>query len=106
MKSEPELEKLHKDPSNYDTIIIGTPVRAYTYAPAIRTFLKMIKLQDKKIALFCTHEWGKGKTLENMKENLVNNKIISNIDFVNVKKNKIANMEKAKQRANEVSSAI
>ncbi len=56
MKSEPELEKLHKDPSNYDTIIIGTPVRAYTYAPAIRTFLKMIKLQDKKIALFCTHE--------------------------------------------------
>ncbi len=41
-----------------------------------------------------------------MKENLVNNKIISNIDFVNVKKNPKENIEKAKQRANEVSSAI
>ena len=56
MKSEPELEKLRKDPSKYNTIIIGTPVRAYTYTPAIRTFLKTAKLKEKNIALFCTHE--------------------------------------------------
>lgn len=58
MKSEPELKKLSKDPNNYDIIIIGTPVRAYTYTPAIRTFLKTIQLKNKKIALFCTHEGG------------------------------------------------
>jgi flavodoxin len=99
MKSEPELEKLSKDASKYDTIIIGTPVRAFTYTPAIRTFFKTIKLQSKKIALFCTHEWGPGSTLENMEQYLIHNNIISKIEFINVKKNQTANIAKAKQRA-------
>jgi len=98
MKSEPELEKLSKDTNNYDTIIIGTPVRAFTYTPAIRTFFKTANLKGKNIALFCTHEWGRGKTLENMKEKLINNTIISEMEFVNVKKDQKTNIEKAKQR--------
>lgn len=36
----PEIEKIEKNLSNYDEIIIGSPVWWYTIAPVIRTFLK------------------------------------------------------------------
>lgn len=56
MKTQPEIKEFDKDLKTYNTIIIGTPVRAYTYTPAIRTFFKKANLKGKNIALFCTHE--------------------------------------------------
>lgn len=99
MKKEPELEKFTKNTNDYDTIIIGTPVRARTYTPAIRTFFTKAKLKEKEIALFATHEWGLGNTIKNMKEKITGNEVISEMDFTNVKKNQQKNIEKAKQRA-------
>lgn len=49
-----EINKLKKNPKNYELLIIGTPVWFYTITPAIRTFLTQISSYDKKIALFCT----------------------------------------------------
>lgn len=37
----PEIEEISIDLSNYNEIIIGTPVWWYTIAPVIRTFLKL-----------------------------------------------------------------
>ena len=36
---EPELKPISADLSQYDTIILGTPVWWYTFAPAMRTLL-------------------------------------------------------------------
>ncbi len=43
-----------KNPSEYDMIIIGTPVWAFTTAPAIRTYILQNKQAFKNVAFFCT----------------------------------------------------
>jgi flavodoxin len=47
-----QLEKLRKKPSDYDLVIVGGPVWAWSINPAVRTFLAENKI--KKAALFCT----------------------------------------------------
>ena len=99
MKKKPKLVDFSIKPDDYSFIIIGTPVWSSNYTPAIRSFLSLVKLKDKKIALFCCHEGGIGKTLVNLKKDLSENKIISEMDFKNVAKNKDVNIEKAKSWA-------
>ena len=81
MKQKPELTKFNIDPIDYDFLFIGTPVWAFTYSPALRTFFSKTKLRDKKTAIFCCHEGGMKKTLENMKKTLVGNTIVGENDF-------------------------
>ena len=105
-KKKPDLEKFEKNPINYYFIVIGTPVWSYNYSPAIRSFLSLIRLKDKKIALFCCHEGGIGKTLDNLKSELSENKIIDEMDFKNVAKNKEENILKAKKWAQSLVDKI
>ncbi len=58
---EPELIAYDTDPTEYDTIIIGTPIWAGTYAPAIRTFLSRHELEGKNIYLFACSNSGNGE---------------------------------------------
>jgi flavodoxin len=97
MKKKPKLEAFLVPPAEYKSLVIGTPVWAYNYTPAIRSFLSQEKLKNKKIGLFCCHEGGPGKTLQNLRHDLMGNTIISETDFVNVAKNKEENIEKAKR---------
>lgn len=83
-------------------IFIGTPVWAWTYAPPLRSFLEGQKLQNKKIALFCTHEGGKGKVFENMRAELCGNEFIGEKDFCKVVKDKEKNADGAKKWANNL----
>lgn len=96
MKEEPALLPLDKDPSEYDLLIIGTPVWAFTYAPALASFFSKTKLQGKKIALFCCSHGGKGGTLEKMKARLEGNEFVGQIGFVEPLRGKEKNAEKAK----------
>jgi len=52
-KEKPELYAFEKNPQDYDVLFIGTPVWAFTYAPALATLFSTTKLKGKKIALFC-----------------------------------------------------
>lgn len=81
-KEKPELLHFDIDPGDYDCLFIGTPVWAWTYAPALATFFAMTGLRGKKIALFCCSGGGKGNTLEKMKGQLAGNTFIGQIDFV------------------------
>jgi len=97
MKSTPELEALTLNPNDYDLIIIGTPVWAANYTPAIRSFLLNNQISQKKIALFCSHESVPGKTLINLQAELSNNQIISTIDFfAPLKYNQALTLDEAK----------
>ena len=78
---KPALAPYSVDINAYDRIIIGTPVWAWSYAPAIRSFLEGTKIEEKKIALFCCHGGGKGKTLEKLKKALPGNTFIGAADF-------------------------
>lgn len=58
----PQIEPLAIDWSKYDTIIVGTPVWWYTFAPAVRTFLKGGSLKGKKVFPFATNGGWLGHT--------------------------------------------
>lgn len=49
-----DIEPFKKDPSQYDLVVLGTPVWAATIAPAIRTYLVQQKDKIAKLAFFCT----------------------------------------------------
>lgn len=82
MKTKPKLEKYSFDVKKYDTIILGSPVWAGTFAPPIRTFLEDNKIKGKKVSFFCCHEGGKGKVLE-VAQRLLNdgNEYLGSIDI-------------------------
>lgn len=102
MKEEPKLYPLEKNPNEYDILFIGTPVWAGSFTPALRTFLNTIKLEDKKIALFCCHDGGKGNIFNNMKKYLDRNYIIGEKEFVKVSKDIASNENIAKEWAKNI----
>ena len=93
-KKKPELMPFDVEISDYDLIIIGTPVWAGSFTPAIRTFLSENNLEGKKVAIFCTHMGGKGKIFNNIENELKDSKIISEMDF-NQKTEKVKNIKTA-----------
>ena len=60
----PELKPFEADFDKYDTIIIGSPVWWYTYAPAMRSFLNKVKLSGKTVYPFATNGGWIGHTFE------------------------------------------
>ncbi|MBI5874210.1 MAG: NAD(P)H-dependent oxidoreductase [Candidatus Omnitrophica bacterium] len=106
MKEKPELKHFDTNPQDYDCLFIGTPVWAWTYAPALATFFTMGNLKGKKIALFCCSGGGKGKTLEKMKEQLSGNEFIGEMDFVEpLKQDKEQNAVLAAQWAKQIGNS-
>lgn len=57
-----------KDCSNYDLVIIGTPVWAGTMTPAVRTYIQENKEKFRKIAFFCTFGGSEAKTFGEMQD--------------------------------------
>ncbi len=53
-KKTTEINTPEKDPANYDLIIIGDPVWAWTMTPAARTYIEKFKNKFKNIAVFIT----------------------------------------------------
>jgi len=80
-KEKPNLEPFEKKPQDYDLIFIGTPVWAWTYVPALRSFFDLVKLKNKKIILYDCHAGSPGKTLEDLKKELEGNEIINMHEF-------------------------
>jgi flavodoxin len=103
MKKKPDLLPFAFDPAQYDLIFIGTPVWAFSYAPPLCTFFSTVGLKNKKIALFCSHGGGMGKTLEHMKKQVAGNTIVGTIDFFEPLKNK---PDECAQRAKQWASGI
>ena len=82
MGRKPPLEPFAVDPDDYDLLFIGTPVWAYTYAPALRSFFSQARLHAKEVALYCCHEGGPGQTLAHMRRALPTHDILGEADFL------------------------
>ena len=63
----PKLQPLDMDLSRYDTIILGTPVWWYTFAPAMKTFLHNTDFNGKEVYLFATNGGWLGHTFQDFK---------------------------------------
>ena len=57
-KKKPELEPYTFNASDYDLVIIGTPVWASNFTPPLRTFFEKNDLTGKKIAVIATSAGG------------------------------------------------
>lgn len=99
---KPPLEKINLNLNSYETIFIGVPVWASKPAPPLNTFLEEFKIENKKVALFCTFDGSMGKTFEVIKENIKGNNFISEKGFKAPSKN----IEKAKMEAAEWAAKI
>ena len=72
-----EIEKIDKDLSKYDEIILGTPVWWYSIAPVVRTFLKKYDLSGKVVVPFATNAGWLGRTFKEI-ESLCSNSSVKN----------------------------
>ncbi len=62
-----KIKVIKKEPSNYDLVIIGTPIWALAMTPAVRTYITNNKFN--KVAFFCTQgSSGAEKTFKEMEE--------------------------------------
>lgn len=64
----PEIEALDVDMSQYDTVILGTPVWWYTLAPAMSSFLRSADLAGKTVHPFAVNGGWLGHTLQDIKK--------------------------------------
>jgi flavodoxin len=88
MKQEPALCDFALNPQDYDTLFIATPVWAFSYTPAIASFLKKVKLEKKKIVLICCSGGVNGKTFEKMREKLSGNEFLGELHLIEPLRNK------------------
>ncbi len=67
LKRPTEIAPPAKDPAAYDLVILGTPVWAFTMAPAVRTYIARHAGAFRKLAFFCTMGGsGDKKTFQHM----------------------------------------
>jgi len=89
---KPKLKNEAIDLSQYEKIVIGTPVWAGTFAPPILTFLTDYPFKDKKVFLFACHSGGGGeKCFAKLKTRLIGNSVTGTTDFIEAIKDKDEN---------------
>jgi flavodoxin len=64
---ETQISPTNKVPSDYELLIIGTPIWAWSPAAAIRTYLAKNNLSGKNVALFFTMDSGLRQAVEKTK---------------------------------------
>lgn len=105
MKRKPALIPFQVNPLDYDLILIGTPVWAWTFSPPVATLFQKIDFTNKHIALFTCHGGQNAKTFQHLKKQLSGNIILGEIDFFEpLTKNKEGSVERAKKWAAEIAA--
>ena len=103
MKSKPKLEDLKYNPLEYDFIILGTPVWAWTLSPSIRSYCSKFDFDDKKVALFTSSAGDGKKAMGRFKDFMEKSNIIGEIRFTDPL---TTNPEQAKTQATEWANGL
>jgi flavodoxin len=83
-KSLTEIAPTKKVPADYDLVVVGTPIWAWSPAPAIRTYFSQNNnLSGKKVALFYTFDSDMKQAGEKTKALLPNATIVSELPLAN-----------------------
>ena len=87
-KSLTDIALIKKAPADYDLMVIGTPIWAWSPTPALRTYISQNDLSGKNVALFYTFESDMKQAAERTKALLPNATIISELPLANPSGNK------------------
>lgn len=88
LNEKPKLLNNDLNLDGYDTLILGTPIWARSFVPAVNTLLSDHMIKGKNVYLFTVHSPGTntGPCFAKMKEKLSRNIIRGTADFEDVKK--------------------
>jgi flavodoxin len=82
MNKDLAYEPVDIDFDQYDEIIIGSPVWAWTITPFIKKFLKDHPFQNKKVTLLMTNLGGTGKAFKRFRKYIdASNEIVEEINI-------------------------
>jgi flavodoxin len=87
-KNLTEIVQTTKAPQDYDLIVIGTPIWAWSPTPAVRTYIKQNKLSGKRVALFYTSDGDIKQADQKTKELLKDSNLVSNLWLISPLANK------------------
>ncbi len=79
LKKPTIIKETEKDSSQYDVVLIGTPIWAGNISCAVRTYINYNKDKFKKVAFFYTSGGTQGDKIFNDIERLCNKKSIANM---------------------------
>lgn len=97
------LEKKEIDLEKYDLVFLGTPVWAWRLNPVVRSFLKKVKIENKKIGLFACCAGSAEGVLADLKNTLKKNAILGESEYVEpLKKNTEALVKEARKWAKDI----
>ncbi|MBN1357891.1 NAD(P)H-dependent oxidoreductase [Candidatus Bathyarchaeota archaeon] len=103
--NETEIKETQNSPSNFDLVVIGTPVWNSRPASAISTYLKRNNFAGKKVAVFCTNEgMGEEKAIERTKALISNGNIVGELVVSKVLENQEENESKISYWCNKLAS--
>lgn len=71
----PAIKPIDKDPADYDTVVLGSPVWWYTFAPAVKTFLAQNDFSGKTVYPFITNGGWIGHTVKDIEKAIPNAEI-------------------------------
>lgn len=88
LRIKPKLIDKTIDFKGYNHIIIGTPVWAGTFSPALNSFFKKNNIENKKVSFFVCCDSGEGTAIKDLKIKLDKNEIINDIILIKSLKEK------------------
>lgn len=77
----PELQDIHIDIGEYDTILVGSPVWWYTTVPPLRSFLAQADFKGKIVAPFCTQGGNDGNYFEDFSQRAINTQLLKGLSL-------------------------
>ena len=103
--NETEIGETQKSPSDFELIVVGTPVWNSRPSSAISTYLKRNDFAGKKVAVFCTNEGvGEEKAVDRTKALISNGDIVGELVVSKVFENQEENEHKISDWCNKLRS--
>jgi flavodoxin len=87
-KSLTEIAPTQKAPTDYDLVVLGTPIWAWAPTPAFRTYISKNSLAGKKVALFYTFDSDPKQASRKIREMLPNVEVVGELPLNDPSKNK------------------
>jgi Flavodoxins len=87
-KSLTDIAPTQKAPSDYDLVVIGTPIWAWLPTPAFRTYISKNSLAGKKVAVFYTFDSDPKQASAKIREILPNVEIVGELPLKDPSKNR------------------
>jgi flavodoxin len=104
-EKETKIAPIKLSPTDYDLIVIGTPIWAWKPTPAIRTYIAKNNLSGKKVALFLTMDSDSKQAVEKTKALLPNSILVGELALPKALEDKEATKKKITEWCKSIKTA-